>query len=140
MIALIVTMALTATQATGQSASESGGPVVATPPAAVAAPVTVSANRPAGHATMRCIVEVTGRLRDCKITSESPAGRGFGAATLKTAHLFRVRPATRDGQPVEAVITIPLKWQLSDTPAESTPAPSSRPDSSSSITPVQAPN
>ena len=61
---------------------------------------------------MRCVVDVIGHLRDCEITEEHPAGQGFGAATLKAARYFRVKPATRDGHPVEATITIPMRWKM----------------------------
>jgi hypothetical protein len=46
--------------------------------------------------------------------SETPEGYGFGDATIKASHRWKLRPATRNGQPVEGVITIPLKWQLGD--------------------------
>ena len=64
-----------------------------------------------GQATMTCKALTTGRLDDCHVVSEDPVGMGFGAATVRTAVYFRVKPATRDGLPVDGTITIPLRWQ-----------------------------
>ena len=62
-----------------------------------------------GTASMHCTVTVSGKLTNCQIVSADPPE--FGPATLKTARFFRVKPATRGGQPVEGAITIPLRWQ-----------------------------
>ena len=70
-----------------------------------------------GSASMTCKALITGRLDDCHVVAESPEGLGFGAATVRTAVYFRVRPATQNGQPVEASITIPLRWQMGDSAA-----------------------
>ena len=68
-------------------ATRAEGPVVS-------APVGASAFNAGGHAVVRCSVNVTGDLRNCKVLSESPAGQGRGAAALKALRLLRVRPAT----------------------------------------------
>ena len=125
------------------STSSDVAPVTLVPPPAVSAPTIIHTHRTDGHTTMRCIVDVSGHLRDCKITSESPAGRGFGAATLKVAHLFKVKPAMRDGHPVEAAITIPLRWDSDDdkivtVPAAASASPPNDPPPTKTIT--QAPD
>ena len=68
----------------------------------------------AGHATMTCKALTDGRLDDCHVVEEDPIGLGFGAATVRTAAFFRVKPATRNGQPIEAKITIPLAWRTEE--------------------------
>lgn len=66
-----------------------------------------------GHATMECTVTASGTLEGCHIVSESPSGQGFGSATLKLAHLFKMRPQTSDGRAVGgARVTIPVTWRL----------------------------
>ncbi|HWE46163.1 MAG TPA: energy transducer TonB [Caulobacteraceae bacterium] len=72
-------------------------------------------NGVSGKALVRCRVQVDGLLDDCSILSESPLGLGFGEATLRAAHHFRMRPEKLDGQPVEgAVVLIPLSWNIQD--------------------------
>ncbi len=66
-----------------------------------------------GHATMRCTVSASGSLEGCHIISESPSGQGFGSATLKLAHYFKMRPQTADGKAVGgAQVDIPVSWKL----------------------------
>jgi len=65
-----------------------------------------------GAATIKCIVTVEGYLNSCQVLTETPVGAGFGLATVQASALWRMAPATRDGTPVEGVITVPLKWKL----------------------------
>jgi hypothetical protein len=51
-------------------------------------------------------------MTECVVVSESPAGYDFGNQTIKASHRWKMKPATRDGQPVEGVVTVPLKWKL----------------------------
>ena len=52
-------------------------------------------------------------MEDCKVTSETPTGYGFGAAALKLAGSFKMKPETRDGEPVAgALVTIPMPFKL----------------------------
>ncbi len=51
-----------------------------------------------GTVTIDCAVNATGRVTGCDILSESPAGYGFGLATVKAfIHYAHVDPASVDG-------------------------------------------
>jgi protein TonB len=65
-----------------------------------------------GDASVRCMVTTEGLLTLCVIVSERPIGFGFGEATLRAARNLRMKPAMRDGVPVEGVVTIPMGWRL----------------------------
>jgi protein TonB len=54
-----------------------------------------------GSATLDCLVEISGRL-DCSLVSETPPDWGFGRAAMRIAQDYRMAPALRAGQPVEA--------------------------------------
>lgn len=64
-----------------------------------------------GSVSLRCAVTVSGALTGCSVTSETPAGEGFGSAAIKLSKHFRMNPRTIDGRPVEgAMVDIPLKF------------------------------
>jgi protein TonB len=66
-----------------------------------------------GRAAITCTVTERGTLSECDVSSEEPAGQDFGTAALKMSRLFRMRPQTRDGQPVGgAKITVPIVFNL----------------------------
>ena len=66
-----------------------------------------------GDAIIECTVQANGRLANCSVVSESPAGAGFGRATLQLATQFQMRPQTHDGAPVGgARVRIPIGWRL----------------------------
>ncbi len=66
-----------------------------------------------GRATINCTVKANGTLEGCTIVSEDPPGLGFGDATLRASRLFKARPQTREGQPVDGgTVRIPLVWKL----------------------------
>ena len=67
-----------------------------------------------GQVTMTCVVTDKGQLSDCTVIEESPINYGFGAAAVKLGKLFRMRPVTRNGQPVAGgTVTIPMQFLLS---------------------------
>ena len=66
-----------------------------------------------GMAVMDCRVGQGGGLSACKIVHEAPRGASFGAATLKMAPLFRMKPKSVNGRPVAGgMVSIPVKFNL----------------------------
>jgi protein TonB len=66
-----------------------------------------------GHAELACSVTASGNLTGCSVVSEDPSDQGFGTAAMKLSRLFKMRPMTRDGQPVGGgSVKIPLSFQL----------------------------
>lgn len=64
-----------------------------------------------GQAQMRCRVNADGSIRDCVVAAETPPGFGFGQAALRLVPLFKMRPATVDGVPVEgASVNITIRF------------------------------
>ncbi|HEX7886545.1 MAG TPA: energy transducer TonB, partial [Phenylobacterium sp.] len=66
-----------------------------------------------GRATLSCQVNARGTLESCSIVSEDPGDMGFGDAAMKMSKLFKMRPQTRDGQPVDGgTVRIPIRFSL----------------------------
>lgn len=64
-----------------------------------------------GRATLLCHVTARGAVEQCSVTDESPRDQGFGAASLKVARLFVMRPQIRDGQAIDgAEVLIPMRF------------------------------
>jgi TonB family protein len=114
-------------------AEEGGGaprPVVITNPDWVRKPTVDDALRyyPAhsgkngGRAEISCRVTVRGTLDACEVISESPQGKGFGAAALAMASIFEMRPQTVDGQPVGGgTVRIPIRFGMSGSATDDEP-------------------
>jgi protein TonB len=66
-----------------------------------------------GKATISCTVNSRGLLENCSIVSEDPGDQGFGDAAIKMSKLFKMRPMSKDGAPVDGgTVRIPLRFQL----------------------------
>ena len=73
-----------------------------------------------GKVVLRCEVDLEGLAQECSVQSEDPPAMGFGSAALVLTPKFLFRPATQDGKPVTAWVTIPV--QFGDGPTKG-PAP-----------------
>jgi protein TonB len=63
-----------------------------------------------GAAAIACTVTDEGLLTACQVLAEKPPGLGFGEAALKMAPIFRMRPTSKDGQPVAGgAVQIPFQ-------------------------------
>ena len=66
-----------------------------------------------GKATIHCTVNSRGTLDACSVTSEEPDNQGFGDSALKLSKLFKMRPQTKDGAPVDGgQINIPIVFKI----------------------------
>jgi TonB family protein len=89
-----------------------GGEVAAGYPSAAAKAGVRSA-----RVLIRCEVAHQGRLSQCAVQSEEPAGYGFATSALTLAGSFQVKPWTDEGLPmVGAQIRVPIRFQLPDAP------------------------
>jgi TonB family protein len=61
-----------------------------------------------GRALLKCLVTVQGALTNCSVVSENPPGKGFGGAALTLTSRFEMRPATKNGRPVESWVQFPV--------------------------------
>lgn len=67
-----------------------------------------------GRAVIECQTGLDGVLKDCKVTSEEPAGEGFGAAALQLTPRFLMKLPTEDGKPLAITVHIPVEFRISD--------------------------
>jgi len=76
-------------------------------------PERANRNDVEGKSTFRCSVTARGQLVNCVILSETPADMNFGDATLRLTKLFKLRPMTKDGTPVDGgTFTSTIVWKL----------------------------
>lgn len=66
-----------------------------------------------GTATVRCRADERGRLKDCRVVSESAAGQGFGEAAVRTVMRGRVDPE-QGALPANAEFDITVQFQMVD--------------------------
>src|SRR6185437_16005464 len=85
-------------------------------------PPAAAADHIEGRAILHCKVAASGLLTDCAAGGEDPPGQGFAEAALALAPLFKMRPMTKDGAPVdEGKIAIPIRFGLPQAPAPAEP-------------------
>lgn len=60
-----------------------------------------------------CLVQAGGKLNDCKVQSEQPAGEGFGVAAVNMSQYFQVTSWSVDGLPtVGGRIRVPIRYEI----------------------------
>jgi TonB family protein len=96
-----------------------GKPVIVTAPTnaqiQAAYPERALSNQIEGAAAIDCFVTAEGRLSRCQIAGETPAGYGFGQATLDLAGDFVMQPRTVDGDSVAgALVRVGVKFNAND--------------------------
>ncbi len=67
-----------------------------------------------GSVELSCTELKDGRVKDCRVASEQPAGQGFGRAAVKLSRFFRFLPARVDGRAIETRIRIPYDFSVGD--------------------------
>ena len=76
-------------------------------------PRAAMAKELSGRAAIVCRILANGRLTDCNVVEETPAGLGFGAAAIRLAPYFQMTTTTADGKSVEGgTVRLPLVWTL----------------------------
>ena len=66
-----------------------------------------------GKGAVKCRVTETGMLGSCRVVEETPAGSGFGMATMALMSGVQIAPKTKSGQPtLDAKVVIPVTWKL----------------------------
>lgn len=63
-----------------------------------------------GRAVIACEISLQGALFDCQVLAEKPEGMGFGVAAIMLTPQFLMKPATRDGKPVQSRVQIPINF------------------------------
>src|SRR6185437_14564624 len=80
-------------------------------------PPAAAADHIEGRAILHCKVAASGLLTDCAAGGEDPPGQGFAEAALALAPMFKMRPMTKDGAPVDGgKINIPIRFGLPKPP------------------------
>ncbi|MEO1045950.1 MAG: energy transducer TonB [Pseudomonadota bacterium] len=67
-------------------------------------------NKVSGEVELICNVKLNRRVRDCFVESETPAGAGFGQASLTASKRFRIFPREIDGEPVDGAPVLITIW------------------------------
>jgi TonB family protein len=83
--------------------------------AALSAPADAASQDPVqGRALVECAVTPAGRLKDCRVISESPTGANVGAFAVKLAGGFQIDP--KDRRIRAGKIRLPMRFKLPGTP------------------------
>lgn len=77
------------------------------PPAAYRARIS-------GSAVLDCRIDTHGLAEECEVVSETPAGRGFGAAALLLRDTFKLKPALGPDGPVNAMRQVTVRFNAED--------------------------
>jgi TonB family protein len=67
---------------------------------------------------LKCRVEQAGKVGECKVVSETPAGKGHGDKVLPLAQHFRLATWSNEGLPiVGGFVQIPIRFEVTPPPA-----------------------
>jgi len=72
-------------------------------------PANALKERRSGRGVVDCAVAPNGKLQDCRVVLEDPAGSGFGDAALKLTRFYRFRPPC-PGE--NSRITLPISFNF----------------------------
>jgi len=67
-----------------------------------------------GHVVLSCDIDRYGLAEWCKVASETPANKGFGAAALELRPTFKVKPAMGADGPIEAIVNVAIDFKPPD--------------------------
>ena len=70
--------------------------------------------RISGKATLDCLIDAHGLAEDCKVISETPAGKGFGSAALLLRPTFKLKPAIGPDGPMEVMRSVTILFNAED--------------------------
>lgn len=66
-----------------------------------------------GRGVVECRVTASGEMSECLVLGETPAGVGFGDATLRLVQSFKMETTTAGGQPAAGrTVRLPVVWAL----------------------------
>jgi protein TonB len=93
-------------------ARPSRGPVLRQPPKLDVFYPRVARDRDIeGRTRVRLRIDRNGRVTEATVLESTP-GSIFNSAAVRASKEFRFTPALRDGEPVPAVVEIPIVWEL----------------------------
>ena len=65
-----------------------------------------------GRTMVVLVVDGTGAVVPGSVTVRETSHEGFRDAAIRAAERFRFRPATRNGQPYAAFVSLPIEWKI----------------------------
>ena len=86
----------------------------------VEAPVVLADGE--GLVRVRCMAQQDGRLKDCEVVSERPAGHGFGEQALRMAGQARLDPDVLRGES-GSMLEYTMRFRLDDAESLDLPPP-----------------
>jgi hypothetical protein len=70
-----------------------------------------------GVAVMNCLEARMGALHDCMVVYQDPPGKGFGTMLLRFQTYLNLKPAMRDGKPIDTGVNIAMRFGVPSQPA-----------------------
>jgi len=76
----------------------------------VDAALSAEAKAAGGSGYVECVAKTDGSVGSCKVIRQYSKGPGYSDAALAIARLFKLKPATRLGRPVESNVLFPVSY------------------------------